>query len=171
MPGIGTGELEIWSDGACKGNPGPGGWGARLIYGRHMLDLYGGEPVTTNNRMELAAVIAALSSLKRPCPIVIHTDSQYVKNGISEWLPAWKARGWKTAGRKPVKNEAYWKKLDALVQRFDIRWQWVKGHAGVENNEAADRLANWGVEAAQGRRPRCDKVSAELASLLKSLGE
>lgn len=164
----GAKKLVIWSDGACKGNPGPGGWGARLVYGQHAMDLYGGERLTTNNRMELSAVIAALASLKRPCPIVLCTDSQYVKNGVESWIAGWKARGWRTAAKKPVKNELLWKKLDELVGRYEIEWRWVKGHAGVEGNEAADRLANLGVEEALGRAPACPRVSPEIREMLRA---
>ena len=158
--------LEIWTDGACKGNPGPGGWGACLVYGTNTLELYGGEPVTTNNRMELSAVIAALATLKRPCSIVIHTDSQYVKNGITQWLPGWLSKHWKTAAGKPVKNVDLWKILVELSQRHEIRWSWVKGHAGIEGNEKADQLANYGVETAQGTRTPCPAVTETVLQLL-----
>lgn len=141
--------VEIWTDGACKGNPGPGGWGALLRMGRHEKTLYGGEPNTTNNRMELFAVIAALRALTRPCKVVIHTDSQYVQKGMSEWLPNWKRRGWMTADRKPVKNADLWQALDALVAGHDVTWRWVRGHAGDAGNERADQLANLGVESAK----------------------
>lgn len=150
--------LEIWTDGACKQNPGPGGWGAHLVYGRHVMDLYGGEAMTTNNRMELTAVIVALSCLKKPCPIVIHTDSQYVKNGVEQWMANWKRHGWKTAARKPVKNSGLWKKLGDLVDQFEIEWRWVKGHAGDPGNERADELANWGVEVVRGTRGACEMI-------------
>ena len=135
----------MYTDGACKGNPGPGGWGAVLEYDGQERELYGGEPATTNNRMELTAVIEALSALKRPCRIVLHTDSQYVQKGITEWITGWKARGWKTAAKEPVKNVDLWRKLDEVVRGHEIRWVWVKGHAGHDGNERADALANKGV--------------------------
>jgi len=137
--------IEIFTDGACKGNPGPGGWGALLISGPHKKELFGGEPNTTNNRMELRAVIEALSLLKRPCDVIVHTDSQYVQKGISEWIHGWKARGWKTAAKEPVKNADLWKALDEAQARHTIQWRWVKGHAGHDGNERADELANMGV--------------------------
>lgn len=143
-------KVDIYTDGACKGNPGPGGWGALLVAGEHRKELYGGEPNTTNNRMELKAVIEALSLLKRPCEVVVHTDSQYVQKGISEWIHGWKARGWKTAARGPVKNEDLWRALDEAQARHRIEWRWVKGHAGHEGNERADQLANLGVISASG---------------------
>jgi len=139
-------QVEIYTDGACKGNPGPGGWGAWLKWGMHSKELFGGEAQTTNNRMELTAVIEALGTLNRPCKIKLHTDSQYVKNGISIWIHDWKRRGWRTADKKPVKNEDLWRKLDGAVQGHDIEWIWVKGHAGDPGNERADGLANKGVE-------------------------
>lgn len=138
-------KVEIFTDGACKGNPGPGGWGALLIAGGHKKELFGGEPNTTNNRMELKAVIEALSALKRPCAVVVHTDSQYVQKGISEWIHGWKARGWKTASKEPVKNVDLWQALDAAQSQHQIQWRWVKGHAGHDGNERADALANMGV--------------------------
>ena len=138
-------KVEIFTDGACKGNPGPGGWGALLIAGEHRKELFGGELNTTNNRMELKAVIEALSALKRPCEIVLHTDSQYVQKGISEWIHGWKARGWKTAAKEPVKNVDLWQELDAAQAKHRIQWRWVKGHAGHDGNERADALANLGV--------------------------
>ena len=137
--------INIYTDGACKGNPGPGGWGAVLEYDGEEKELYGGEPSTTNNRMELTAVIEALAALKRPCRVVLHTDSQYVQKGITEWIGGWKARGWKTASKQPVKNVDLWKKLDEAVQDHHIRWVWVKGHSGHDGNERADALANKGV--------------------------
>ena len=137
--------INVYTDGACKGNPGPGGWGAVLEYDGQERELYGGEPATTNNRMELTAVIEALSALKRPCRIVLHTDSQYVQKGITEWITGWKARGWKTAAKEPVKNVDLWRKLDEVVRDHEIRWVWVKGHAGHDGNERADALANKGV--------------------------
>ncbi|MEQ4619429.1 MAG: ribonuclease HI [Corticimicrobacter sp.] len=146
-------KVDIWTDGACKGNPGPGGWGALLRYGAHEKTLYGGELDTTNNRMELLAVIEALGALRRRCAVVLHTDSRYVQQGMTEWLPNWKRRGWKTADKKPVKNVDLWQRLDEQVARHDVRWQWVKGHAGDPGNERADQLANQGVDVALGRAP------------------
>jgi ribonuclease HI len=137
--------VHIYTDGACKGNPGPGGWGALLAWNGTERELFGGEPVTTNNRMELTAVIEALSTLKRPCRVLLHTDSQYVQKGITEWIGGWKARGWKTAAKEPVKNVDLWKRLDELVATHHIRWVWVKGHSGHDGNERADKLANKGV--------------------------
>ena len=137
--------VDAYTDGACKGNPGPGGWGVLLIYGAHRKELHGGEAHTTNNRMELQAVIEALKSLKRPSRIRIHTDSQYVHKGISEWLAGWKRKGWKTADGKAVKNQDLWQALDALSSRHEVKWIWVKGHAGHPGNEFADKLANMGV--------------------------
>ena len=138
-------KLKIWTDGACKFNPGPGGWGAYLVWGEKTLELCGGEEETTNNRMELTAVIEALSAVKRPVPMTVYLDSQYVKNGIDSWIAGWKLKGWRTASGQPVKNVDLWKKLDQLVSTHDIDWQWVKGHAGEEGNEKADELANRGV--------------------------
>jgi ribonuclease HI len=138
-------RVEIFTDGACKGNPGPGGWGAILRYGDRERELYGGEPHTTNNRMELTAVIRALEALTRRVPVVVHTDSQYVQKGISEWIRAWKARGWKTADRKPVSNVDLWQRLDTLAAQHEVEWRWVRGHAGHPENERADALANRGV--------------------------
>jgi ribonuclease HI len=142
-------EVIIYTDGACKGNPGPGGWGAWLKSGEHEKELWGGEPQTTNNRMELTAVIEALASLKRRCTVALYTDSEYVRNGITTWIHGWKKRGWQTADRKPVKNIELWQKLDALAAGHDVKWHWVKGHAGDPGNELADRLANRGVESAR----------------------
>ncbi len=140
--------MVIYTDGACKGNPGPGGWGALLRAGDREMELYGGEPHTTNNRMELTAVIRALESLRRDCAVAIYTDSQYVKNGIETWIHAWKRNGWKTADRKPVKNAELWRELDTLVARHRVSWHWVKGHADNEGNLRADELANRGVTGA-----------------------
>ncbi len=140
-------KVEIFTDGACKGNPGVGGWGALMVTGEHKKELFGGERDTTNNRMELRAVIEALNALTRPCEVVVHTDSQYVQKGISEWIHGWKARGWKTAAKAPVKNVDLWQALDAAQARHQIQWRWVKGHAGHAGNEAADALANRGVES------------------------
>lgn len=137
--------VEIYTDGACKGNPGPGGWGALLRWGAHEKELFGGEACTTNNRMELTAVIRALAALDRQMSVDVHTDSQYVQKGITEWMTGWKRRGWKTADRKPVKNEDLWRELDDLVARHRVRWHWVRGHAGHPENERADALANRGV--------------------------
>jgi ribonuclease HI len=139
-------HVIIHTDGACKGNPGPGGWGAVLqAGGGHEKELWGGEPNTTNNRMELMAAIMALEALKRPCKVELHTDSKYVMQGITEWMRGWKARGWLTADKKPVKNADLWQRLDAARLRHDVKWRWVKGHAGHELNERADQLANRGV--------------------------
>lgn len=145
-------DVEIFTDGACRGNPGPGGWGALLRYGEHEKELYGGERDTTNNRMELMAAIRALESLKRRCRVRLTTDSVYVKNGITEWLPNWKKRGWKTAAKKPVKNVDLWQRLDQAVQRHQVSWHWVKGHAGHDENERADQLANRGIDELQDGR-------------------
>ena len=135
-------KVEIWTDGGCKGNPGPGGWGAVLKYKDKVRELKGGEPQTTNNRMELMAAITALESLTRPCEIVLHTDSQYVRNGVNSWLANWKRNGWRTADKKPVKNEDLWRRLDEAKAPHSIDWRWVKGHAGNPMNERADALAN-----------------------------
>lgn len=140
-------HVEIHADGACKGNPGPGGWGAWLAFGGREKELCGGEALTTNNRMEMTAVIRALEQLKRPCKVKVYTDSAYVQKGMTEWLQGWKARGWRTADKKPVKNDDLWKQLDSLTSQHDIKWVWVKGHAGHAGNERADALANKGVEA------------------------
>ncbi|WP_374708349.1 ribonuclease HI [Snodgrassella communis] len=139
-------EVTLYTDGACKGNPGVGGWGAFLQSGRHSKELFGGEANTTNNRMELTAVIQGLAALKRPCIVNIYTDSQYVKNGMQEWIHNWKARGWKTASKQPVKNVELWQALDAEVNKHQVHWHWIKGHAGNPGNEKADELANRGVE-------------------------
>jgi ribonuclease HI len=139
--------VEVYADGACKGNPGPGGWGALLVTGGKETELHGGEPATTNNRMELTAVIRALDSLPAGSRVRLYTDSQYVQLGITEWIHAWKRRGWKTADKKPVKNEDLWKVLDEAARRHKVAWHWVKGHAGHPGNERADALANKGVES------------------------
>ncbi len=141
-----TATIEIYTDGACRGNPGPGGWGALLVAGKHRKTLYGGERQTTNNRMELTAVIEALNALKGSRKVDLHTDSKYVKDGITSWLENWKRRGWKTADKKPVKNQDLWRALDEAVTRHEIEWHWVKGHAGHPGNEEADALANRGID-------------------------
>jgi ribonuclease HI len=138
-------RVQIWTDGACSGNPGPGGWGAILIYNAVEKEFFGGEQLTTNNRMELMAAISALEALTRPCAIDLHTDSQYVRQGVTGWMHNWKRNGWRTADRKPVKNDDLWKRLDEATQRHDIEWFWVKGHAGNELNERADALARAGM--------------------------
>lgn len=140
-------QVEIYADGACKGNPGPGGWGALLQYGETSKELYGGAADTTNNRMELTAVIEAISVLTRPCRVKLYTDSVYVQKGMQEWIHAWKLRGWKTADKKPVKNADLWQRLDQVVAGHAIEWIWVKGHAGNPGNERADALANLGVSS------------------------
>ena len=139
-------NVIIYTDGACRGNPGPGGWGAVLMFGAREKDLCGGELLTTNNRMELTAAIMALDALTRPCKVELHTDSQYVRQGITEWMPGWKARGWRTAAKAPVKNDDLWKQLDAARLRHEVAWRWVKGHAGDLGNERADQLANRGLD-------------------------
>jgi ribonuclease HI len=141
-------DVVINTDGACKGNPGPGGWGAWLKSGEHETELWGGEKLTTNNRMELTAVIEALASLKKRCTVALYTDSEYVRNGITTWIHGWKKRGWLTADRKPVKNVELWQRLETLTAGHDVKWHWVKGHSGDPGNERADRLANRGVETA-----------------------
>ncbi len=143
--------MVIYTDGACSGNPGPGGWGAVLISGGKEKEICGGEGATTNNRMELMAAIRALEALTRPCQVELHTDSQYVRTGITEWLAGWKARGWRTASKAPVKNEDLWKRLDEARQRHQVDWRWVKGHAGHELNERADGLARKGLTESLGR--------------------
>lgn len=142
-------SVIIYTDGACRGNPGPGGWGALLKAGPHVKELKGGELNTTNNRMELTAAIRALAALNRPCSVKLYTDSQYVRKGITEWLPQWKARGWRTADKKPVKNVDLWQALEAEIARHTIEWHWVKGHAGDPGNERADQLANDAIDEMQ----------------------
>ena len=134
-------RVDIFTDGACKGNPGPGGWGAILTFGDHEKELHGGEPHTTNNRMELMAAISALETLKRPCIVDIHTDSQYLRNGIMSWINAWKRNGWRTSDKKPVKNVELWQRLEAAIKPHQVQWHWLKGHAGHAMNERADELA------------------------------
>jgi ribonuclease HI len=141
-----TQKVEIWTDGGCKGNPGPGGWGAILKYGDKLKELKGGEAHTTNNRMELMAAISALEALTRDCEILLHTDSQYVRQGVTSWMQNWKRNGWRTADKKPVKNEELWRRLDDARQRHVIDWRWVKGHAGNPMNERADELATEGMK-------------------------
>jgi len=139
-------HVEAFTDGACRGNPGPGGWGVVLRSGGHTKELFGGDPATTNNRMELRAAIEALTALKQPCKVDLYTDSVYVRSGIMEWLPAWRARGWRTADKKPVKNQDLWEALSAQAARHDVTWHWVKGHSGHPENERADELANEGID-------------------------
>ena len=138
-------SVVIYTDGACSGNPGPGGWGSILMYNGHRKELSGGDGETTNNRMEMMAVIIALETLKRPCDVVVHTDSTYVMKGMTEWLAGWKSRGWKTAGKQPVKNVDLWERLDEAVNRHRVEWRWVKGHSGVPENERADELARLAI--------------------------
>ncbi len=141
-----AGLVQIWTDGACSGNPGPGGWGALLRYGDREKELFGGESETTNNRMELTAAIEALNALKKPCKVKLTTDSQYVKGGITGWIHGWKKNGWKTSAKKPVKNAELWQALDEATRRHDVSWHWIKGHAGHAENEKADELARRGME-------------------------
>ncbi len=145
-------HVIVHTDGACKGNPGPGGWGAILQAGGKTKEMCGGEPLTTNNRMELLAAIMALEALTRPCKVDLHTDSKYVMDGITKWIHGWKARGWKTADKKPVKNDDLWKRLDIARTRHEVKWHWVKGHAGHALNERADQLANLGIEKMRAAR-------------------
>ncbi len=140
--------IDIYSDGACSGNPGPGGWGAVLRWRGHEKELKGGEADTTNNRMEMMAAIRALESLKRPSRVRVHTDSTYLRNGITQWIHAWKAKGWKTANKKPVKNIDLWQRLEAAIERHNVEWHWIKGHAGHPENERADQLARDGINHA-----------------------
>jgi len=142
-----TGEVSIWTDGACSGNPGPGGWGAILSFGGHEKELFGGEASTTNNRMELTAAIEALEALKKPCVVHLHTDSNYLKSGITAWIVTWRRNGWRTADKRPVKNAGLWQRLDLAAARHDIDWRWVKGHGDDVMNERADALARKGMRA------------------------
>ncbi len=141
-----TPKVVIYTDGACSGNPGPGGWGAVMISGAHERDICGGESPTTNNRMEMMAAIQALETLKKPCRVDLHTDSQYLRQGVTQWMQHWKVRGWKTADRKPVKNEDLWRRLDEARARHEVYWHWVKGHSGHPLNERADELARKGLK-------------------------
>ena len=150
-PARAAAEVEIFTDGACSGNPGPGGWGAILRHGSVEKELAGGEPGTTNNRMELMAAIAGLEALKRPCKVRLYTDSQYLRDGITQWLPGWKARGWRTASKAPVKNVDLWQRLEQAAAAHQIEWHWVRGHSGHPENERADALARAGLEAARSR--------------------
>ncbi|WP_373094943.1 ribonuclease HI [Zhongshania sp.] len=143
-------QVEIFTDGACRGNPGPGGWGALLRYQGKEHNLFGGEAQTTNNRMELMAAIEALRALKRPCEVILTTDSQYVRQGITEWMVNWKKRGWKTAAKQPVKNADLWQQLDAAAKEHKVDWRWVKGHSGHRENDIADALANRGIDELRG---------------------
>ncbi len=144
-----TDTIEIWTDGACSGNPGPGGWGALLISGEHRRELHGGDKQTTNNRMEMTAAIEALNALKAPSKVTLHVDSTYVKDGLTKWIKGWKKNGWKTADKKPVKNQDLWQALEAACARHEIKWVWVRGHAGDAGNERADALARLGTEEAR----------------------
>jgi ribonuclease HI len=154
MPGTVKPHVVIYSDGACSGNPGPGGWGALLMSGSHRKEIFGGEAETTNNRMELTAAIMALEALKKPSKVDLHTDSQYVKNGITAWIHGWKRNGWRTADKKPVKNAELWQRLEAATKRHELSWHWVKGHAGHDENERADELAREGMkDFKRGPRP------------------
>ena len=144
-------KIIMFSDGACRGNPGPGGWGAVLRFGQHEKKLHGGERETTNNRMELTAAIEGLNALNEKCEVQLYTDSQYVRKGVLEWLEGWKKRGWKTAAKQPVKNKDLWQLLDEAIQRHQIEWHWVKGHSGNEGNELADQLANLGTDEVMGK--------------------
>jgi ribonuclease HI len=149
-------QVEAWTDGACRGNPGPGGWGALLRSGDHERELKGGEPLTTNNRMELTAAIKALQSLKRPCTVDLYTDSQYVRGGITTWMAGWKKNGWRTSGRQPVKNQDLWEALDLAAAPHEIRWHWVKGHSGHPENDRVDALANQAIDDLPGLAGRTE---------------
>jgi len=149
-----SGRVSIWTDGACSGNPGPGGWGAILRYDGHEREMKGGEALTTNNRMELTAAIAALEALKRPCAVSLHTDSQYLRGGVTDWMEVWRRNGWRTTAKKPVKNEDLWRRLAAAAERHDICWVWVRGHSGDERNERADKLAREGMTPFLNRTAR-----------------
>ena len=149
-------RVTLYTDGACSGNPGPGGWGAVLMWNETRKELSGGKAETTNNRMELMAAIAALEALKRPCAVTLYTDSKYLRDGVSQWLEGWKRNGWKTAAKKPVKNQDLWRRLDAAQARHVIDWRWVKGHSGDPGNERADQLANEGMARARAQRPDPD---------------
>ncbi len=144
-------KIEIFTDGGCRGNPGPGGWGALLRYNGHIKELKGAEAHTTNNQMELMAAIQAFEALKRPCKVKITTDSQYVKNGITQWMAGWKKKGWKTAANQPVKNQELWQRLDAAIAQHDVEWHWVKGHSGHPENERVDTLANQAIDELLGK--------------------
>lgn len=159
-----TTPVTIYTDGACSGNPGPGGWGAVLEYDGYVMEKCGGAEHTTNNQMELTAAIEALNALKRPCVVQLYTDSQYVKNGVTKWMFGWKKNGWKTADRKPVKNVELWQALDEAVSRHEVNWHWVKGHAGDRLNELADRLANQGMDP---YRPKAPRKPSHLPGFLK----
>jgi len=161
-----TRRVEIWTDGACSGNPGPGGYGAILRFGDHEKEISGGEADTTNNRMELMGAIAALEALTRPCAVTLHTDSQYLRNGVTQWIESWKARGWKTADRKPVKNVDLWRRLETATERHEIDWRWVRGHAGDAMNERVDALARGALERRRDRSkgaPRGPEGAAKLS--------
>ncbi|PID46926.1 MAG: ribonuclease HI [Proteobacteria bacterium] len=142
--------VELFTDGGCRGNPGPGGWGALLRFGKHEKELYGYEPETTNNRMELMAAIVGLEALKMPCKVILTTDSQYVRQGITRWIANWKAKGWKTSSRQPVKNQDLWQRLDAACDKHQVNWHWVKGHSGHADNERVDELANKAMDEKSG---------------------
>lgn len=155
-----SGRLAVWTDGACSGNPGPGGWGAILRFGDTEKELFGGEPVTTNNRMELTAAIMALEALTRPCALDLHTDSQYLRGGVTGWIAGWKRNGWRTADKKPVKNIDLWQRLDAAAAGHEVAWHWVKGHAGHDGNERADALARRGMAPFKGRGIKSGRAPA-----------
>jgi ribonuclease HI len=157
--GFMSGKVTIFTDGACSGNPGPGGYGAVLISGGHRKEIKGGEAMTTNNRMELTAAITALEALKRPSTVEVHTDSQYLRLGITQWLDGWKRNGWRTASRQPVRNDDLWKRLDEAARRHHIDWRWVKGHAGHDGNERADELAREGLAQARHRREHIQSMA------------